>query len=716
MRKPTVVFAGIIIIGALAGCQPKVPNPDALIRAGQQFHCRILRDEWGVPHVFGRTDADAAYGLAYAHCEDDFETIFEGLLAIRGQLSSKMGKEGAPIDYLVHLLRIWDTVSEKYGTVLSPEVRGICEAYAAGVNHYAALHQDEVTARGILPSVGQDIVAGFVLKAPFFFGVDNIAKELMGDKRKREIATKQVAQAIDQFFFRGQEIGSNTFAVAPSRSADGKTRIDINSHQPWDGPAAWYEAHVHSEEGWDCVGGVFPGTPVILHGHNRDLGWAHTVNSPDLVDVYVLTMNPDNPNQYQLDGQWYDLEVRQARIRVRVFGPISWTVTRECLWSPHHGPVVRQPHGVYAIRFGGMGDIRQVEQWYRMDKARNLSEFQDAMRMRAIASFNVGYADKEGNIWYLHNMAMPIRAEGYDWKKYLPGDTSETLWSEYLPLEKMPQVLNPASGFIQNCNNTPFQTTIGPENPTPEQFSPTCGLQTDMTNRGYRALELLGADESITRDEFLAYKFDVRYSPKFMATDVVREIAALPTQEDPVVQEAIDMIGKWDFSADRSNPYAAVAITVLTPIVKAQMFNHKVPDLLETVTENAHILHKAFGRLDVPWETVNRLRRGDVDLGLEGGPDTLRAVYGEGPGEDGCLVGMAGDCYILIAEWDQDGKVFSESIHQYGAATKDKNSSHYADQAPLFAACKLKPVWLDEADIRAHLEREYRPGDEVTAQ
>ena len=672
---------------------------------------RILRDKWGVPHVFGKTDADVAFGLAYAHAEDDFETISEALLSGRGELAASGDIKGIPVDYLVHVLRIWDTVHAKYETDLSPETRAICEAYAAGLNYYAALHPGEVTA-DLIPARGEDVVAGFVLKAPLFFGLPTKVLDLLVPWGKRGGAEKVADAAVRTVYTSGQELASNTFAVGPSRSADGATRLNINSHQPWDGQVAWYEAHLHSEDGWDCVGGLFPGTPVVLHGHNRDLGWAHTVNSPDLVDIYALTLNSDNPGQYLFDGEWHDLEARNAEITVQLWGPLRWPFKFRCWWSKHHGPVVKRGRRAYAIRYGGMGEVRQVEQWYRMNKARNLVEFQDALRMRAMASFNVGYADREGNIYYLYNGAIPVRAEGYDWKHDLPGDTSETVWTEYVPFEQLPQVLNPSSGFIQNCNNTPFKTTVGPDNPRPEDFPPACGIQTNMTNRAWRALELLGGDESITEEEFYAYKFDTKYSDKSKVVKAVKKVTTLsPPDEDPLVHEAIELIKRWDLSTDPDNTSAAIAVTALKPLLGPGVADLDEAEVLKRLRKAARELHAAHGRLDVPWQEVNRLRRGPVDVGLGGGPDVLRAIYGVP--SLGRLRGAGGDSYIMIVAWDKDGKVSSRSIHQYGSATRRKSSPHYADQAPLFAQRKLKPVWLDEADIRANLEREYRPGDEV---
>jgi acyl-homoserine-lactone acylase len=615
--------------------------------------------------------------------------------------------EAAPIDYMVKLFRFWEIVAEKYMTELSPETRAICEAAAAGYNHYAALHPEKVLP-GVLPATGQDIVTGFAAKTPFFFGVPGVVQRLFG--KERPGGAEKLSDGTLDLLSRGLPVGSNTFAIAPSRTPDGKTHLAINSHQPWTGPAAWYEAHLKSEEGMDIVGGSFPGAPIILHGHNRNLGWAHTVNHPDLIDVYILEINPDNPLQYKFDGQWRDLKVGTVEINVKVLGNRTMTLNQRVRYSVH-GPVIRQTHGTYAIRYAGYGNIRQVEQWYRMGKARNIDEFEQAMRIQAIPMFNVGYADKGGNIWYIYNALLPIRAEGYDWRGMLPGNTSKTLWTEYLPFEKLPQVRNPKSGFIQSCNSTPFKTTIGPENPRPEDYSKTFGIEPPsfMMNRSIRLLELLGADTSVTEEEFYAYKYDLKYSPASVGGAVFKELLRLPPSDDPAVQEAMAVLKRWDLSTDERNTSTAIAVLALEPVVRARMDGRKGPDLAETLKEKAHLLKKTFGRIDVPWERVNRLVRGKVDVGLGGGPEVLHAIYGKWT--NGRLVGEAGDCYILMATWDHDGKVHSRSIHQFGSATLDETSPHYADQVPLFIKRQTKPVWLDESELRQHLEAEYRPGE-----
>jgi penicillin amidase/acyl-homoserine-lactone acylase len=668
------------------------PIDPARVAPTHRYEVRILRDTWGVPHVFGRTDADVAHGLAYAHAEDDFETIQGALLAARGKLATRLGPDGAPNDYMVALLRVADVVEAGYERDVDPRTRAICEAYADGVNLYAARHPEQAWP-GVFPVRGRDVVAGFVHKLPLFFGLGRVLTGLLADHEPPGDPPK----------------GSNAFAVAPSRSADGATRLVVNSHQPWDGPVAWYEAHVRSDEGWEAAGGVFPGAPVVLHGHNRTLGWAHTVNAPDLIDVYDLTVNPENPRQYLFDGHWRDFERRTAAIDVKLLGPIHRTFRRETLWTVH-GPAIRGPRGTYAIRIAGYGETRHVEQWYRMNKARSLDEWMDAMRLNAIPMFNVAYADAQGHIAYVYNGRVPKRPEGFDWSRHLPGDTSAALWHDAVPFDALPRVVDPPSGFVQTCNGTPFRTTTGGGNPDPAAFPASMGIETHLTNRGRRALDLLGADTSIAPEELDAYKCDVTYAAESEAAANVGALLAAAPPRDELTLRALALLRTWDRRADPANRAAALALLTFHVDEKGRTLVEPADVLMDRLRETAQALEKRFGRMDVPWSEVNRLRRGTVDLGLGGGPDLLRAVYGDRTA-DGRVRGTAGDSLVIVAEWDRQGRVRSKSIHQFGSATRDARSPHYADQAELFAGCGWKPVWLDEADVRAHLEREYRPGE-----
>lgn len=719
-RRTTLAVLVLTILIMAFTFWPQQDDLSHLATAGEGYNVEILRDTWGVPHIYGQTDADVAYGLAYAHAEDDFLTIQQAIVAARGQLARQYGADAAPNDYMVQLLRVWDTIDDKYETDISPDTRLILEAYADGLNHYAALHETDAFV-GVFPVTGKDIVAGFVHKIPIFFGLDRTLQELFSESRQNTVSPRFEESSF--LFPEGvNQYGSNTFAVAPSRSANGETFFAANTHQPWEGLATWYEAHLHSEEGWNLVGGLFPGAPMVQHGHNEHLGWSFTVNSPDLIDVYVLDINPDNENQYRFDGRWLDLAPRDAPITVNIIGRFNWTVTEEVLWSIH-GPVVRQEHGTYAIRYSGMGELGFMDQFYEMGKATNFEEWYEIMAEGAIPMFNTGYADKEGNIFYVYNGLFPIRSENYDWRQYLPGDSSETLWTDYIPFEERPQVLNPPSGFFQNANSSPFQTTIGEGNPDKANFSDTIGIDTRMSNRALRMLELFGQDESITAEEFAKYKFDTTYAA---ASDIHHIVDVILTQVEPVSQQeqrALDLLQEWDFHVTPDSSAATIALYTLIYINRAEseQLHFEISELTESVIPNEIIIEsfrlaigqllETFSSVDISWQTVNRLQRGDLNIGLSGGPDLMHAVYGSLQ-DNGRLKGTAGDCYILLVTWAADGSVSSQSIHQYGSATLDESSPHYSDQSILFSAQQLKPIWFTEADIRANLERAYRPGEE----
>ncbi len=711
MRRWLKILIGVVAVLAAVGVWMFWPESAASEVAGiappsGTYDVTILRDDYGVPHVFGVTDPDVAYGLAWAHAEDDFLTIQQTLLAARGKLASVMGPDAAPIDYFVSLLRIPETVEEGWPTI-DPEVRAVLDAYADGLNHYAATHPDEALT-GLFPVSGRDLVAAFVQKVPLFFGLDGVLSDLFGDERPD--LTVAASPAV--------RYGSNVFAVSPARSAAGETMLVSNSHQPWTGPVAWYEASVHSEEGWDMTGALFPAMPFLALGHNRDLAWSFTVNHPDLIDVYLLEVDPDDPNRYRVDGEWKTLEVGSADIEVRLAGRLRWTFTRETLWSIY-GPVIRRPHGTYAIRYAGMGTVGLAEQLYRMNKATTWEEWRDALAARdGLPSFNVGYADRTGRIAYIYHGLFPDRDPDFDWEGYLPGNTTATLWTSYLPFSDLPQVVDPASGYIQSSNSTPY-TAAGPDSPTPADFPATMGVETQETNRSLRSQTLLAADPAITPAELTAIKYDVVYDEASAPVRLVERILGLGLEggrDD--VDRALEVVAGWDRSADRDDPATGLVVATMAELLDAGV-DFDPSQLGEPIEATDTELKAAFvaavddlvgrfGRVDPPWSEVNRLVRGDVDVGLDGGPDLLRAVYGRLT--DGRFEGIAGDAYVLVVVFGPDGSVTSRSIHQFGSATLHPDSPHYADQAPLFAADQLKPVWFDESDVRAHLEREYRPG------
>ncbi len=699
----TTVMAFVFITWTPGG--PSV-DVDELRAHAAQYDVEIIRDRFGVPHIYGVTDPDVAFGLGYAQAEDDWVTVQDLIAMVRGTLARHQGVSAAPTDYLVDWFGIWDTVDEGYALAIPDDVRALAIAYADGLNLYAAENPNEVWG-DILPVRGEDIIAGFVFRTPFFYGIERTLGRINDGSLVAALNGEIETTAATSFT---PPRGSNAMAVAPQRSADGATRLLINSHQPFTGPVAWYQIRLRSEDGWNAAGGTFPGAPLMLHGHNATLGWANTVNRPDVVDVYRLELNPENRHQYRFDGEWRDMNVSQARFRVHLFGPFSWPVGREVLRSIH-GPVMLSEGEAFALRYAGRDELRQLEQYYRLNRATNFEEWAAAMRLQALPSINYIYGDAEGNIAFVYNAQMPVRAEGYDWQGVLPGDDPNAIWNAYEPLDALPMVINPASGYVANANNDPRRASNSADDFPTESAPARFGLETRMTNRSLRLLALLDADLSITDEEFLAYKFDNGYTRDSLVGRTIAAALALDPEGDALITEAQAVLARWNYTSNIENRSTALALMTTLPAVFAGISETTEPGVRESLISAATALQRAHGRLDPTWGEVNRLIRGDVNLPLAGGPDALRAIYSNNElNEDGQLTAFAGDTLIAIAEWQADGTLRSRMVHQFGSATQDETSPHYADQATLFAAEELYEFPLDEAAVRAEATRIYRPG------
>lgn len=302
------------------------------------YDWRIERDECGVPTAIGATDAGAAYALAIAHAEDDFATLQSVVFSAKGMAGRIKGKEGAASDFLHALLKINEQLETYYDESLSSEVKSIVDAYADGLNRYAADHPDE-RIDGPWPITGRDIAGGFILSSPLFYGLDYEIGGLVAGTLNP--CAGQLAQG-------DEGCGSNAFAVAPHASADGSTFLLINPHNPWDGPLAWYEARLHSDAGWRVAGGMLAGSPFPTGAiYNDAFASAPTVNRPDLVDHYQLTTN--DKDQYYVDGQWRPFEKKVIWLKVK-FGPIILPIRRTLTYTVH-GPAFELESGWVAVSF-----------------------------------------------------------------------------------------------------------------------------------------------------------------------------------------------------------------------------------------------------------------------------------------------------------------------------------------------------------------------------
>ena len=718
MKRFLKIGAGIFLAAIIgAGFWLWTPSPgkfdaEAARQAAGAYDVRIVRDKFGVPHIFGARDADVAFGLGYAHAEDDWATIEEVLFFSRGDLARRTGKDGAITDYLIAALGVEEAITAQYEKVLSPQTRQLIDGYVAGINLWCTEKKSRCAA-GAAPATAEDVVAGFVSRTPFFYGLDEQLTALFeGDVELAEAAVEAREAYLN--LDRRAELGSNAMAVAPSRSADGHTRLMVNSHQPFTGPVAWYEARVKSDEGWDMIGGLFPGAPLILHGAGPDLGWAFTVNKPDLVDIYKLeTDTAKNPKRYKYEGSWREFERNEASLRVKLFGPFSLPVKRPILRSVH-GPVFDTPNGFFAVSFAGDGDIRAVEQWFRMNKAKEFEEWQAAMKLQAIPSFNVVYADRAGNIAYYYNAAIPERSSSWDWSTPAPGDRADLVWQGVRPFSSAPYVINPDNGYVVNANHTPFAASGEGDNPDAADYPAHYGISNRTTNRGLRLQELFGSDDAITSEEFLQYKWDQTYAADSRLMTLVRDITTdEQLQTDENLRKALELLRGWSGSTGPDNRAAALAIRTGQLALGFLLNNEniEIADTGEALRQAIRELEQGFGRIDPEWGEVNRLQRGDVDLPLSGGPDILRAIYALDNPKDGPLEAIAGDTYVLYADWPQNGAPLIQTIHQFGSATLDEFSPHYADQAPLFAREELRTPPMTLEAVLAEATADYRPGE-----
>ncbi|MDC3263263.1 penicillin acylase family protein [Pelagibacterales bacterium] len=694
-------------------------DSESFIKTSNDYSYNINRDKYGVPHITGIKDKDTAFGFGFAQTEDDYENIEFVIKMARGELSdfnvspdslislfnliSGSGDimenisaiDGVELDFLIKFLNTEDTALRLKKTV-DPKILMYLKGYADGINYWAALNSNKID-KSLFPVTEDDLLTGMIFRMPLFYGldyhIDQLVK-LMSDKNEQlvlynELSNNKLVAAIKSHF---KPSGSNAFAISKKRSADNDTMLVINSHQPLTGPVAWYEAHIKSEEGLNIMGGTFPGSPFIHVGFNEYLGWGATVNQPDLADIYELTINPENENQYLLDGEWKNLKVVKQEFKVKIFGPFNITYPLDMYFSDH-GPVMKDGLKAYALRYVGMNDANQASAWLKMNKATNFNEWQDSLKMQQIASLNLVYADKEDNIFFVHNMKSPVRDFDYDWKSILPGDKSNLIWNEFYPYEEIPKILNPDSGYIYSTNQSPFFVTDLNDNLKEENFPVTMGFQSRITNRAHRAYELLNADKKISWENLDRYKHDNKFSVNSRQYKFLQKIFSYDFSEDRLIV-AQSFLKNWNLGTDNENMHAAFGVCIVAPEWLAEIKKESQPDPIKIFKDCVDEFEKNFNKLDVMWSEISFLERGMRLLPVQGGPDVLRAIYSP-RSDDGILKAVAGDGLYIYVNWDKLGQQSSTSVHQFGASTSVKESPHYDDQMELFVNEELKKTFFN---------------------
>jgi acyl-homoserine-lactone acylase len=658
----------------------------------------IARDAYGVPHIFAPTDPEVAYGLAWAHAEDDFTTIQTLMLTGKGKLATYLGTKGATIDYVVGLLNTKATVMAQLDQ-MDPAFLKLVKGYLMGLEAYAKAHPNDVLNKHVFPISIEEYLSASVFSVAIFCGVDKALPKIFNGT----IPTLPG--------FTGE--GSNSIAIHSSKSVSGENMLLINAHQPIEGATAFYEAQVQSEEGWNILGGLFPGGPLIFHGVTPNLAWAHTVNLQDKIDVYQLQTDKAHPGQYKVDGEWLTLEKRKIKLKIK---GIPFPIYKMA-YTSIYGPTAATPKGEYfSMRLPALLDAGALQQWYAMNKAQNFTQFKAALTQNHLAMFNIVYADKRDTIFYISNGKMPYRNTdtNYHWNSTLPGNTRATLWTKFKPLSALPQYLNPKSGYLFNTNHSPFLATAENENLNPTNFDAYDGYELTHNNRSRRAKDLIDELDKISYADLKRIKFDRQLPAKilFPYGYTADTLFLLDENKYPKYAKLIVSLKKWDHQAIAESNGALLYNLAYYHVPKI-MKDHKYEKLttleaLETYEYIYDFLMKNYQRLDLSLGEVQRLVRGDENWPQSGMPDVLAAVQTESFGKAQRKMN-SGDAYIEFVRFPKDGSLpLIESVNTFGASSV-KGSKHFADQRAMYQAQTLKKMTLDKEEVLKNAESIYHP-------
>ncbi len=674
----------------------------------------ILRDEFGIPNIFAKTEEGAAYGLGVAQAEDRLEEILKQYRRAAGTMAEAFGPDFIRQDYRQRLWR-HRAVAEANYPKLAPKVRAVTEAYQTGIRQYMREHPREVPAWAPklepwqITALSRYIIWGWP------------EGDAAGDLRRAGIQPDPVSPR-----------GSNQWVITPSRTADHVPLALIDPHLGWYGEFRFYEARLYGGD-LQMSGMVIPGLPLSSLGHNRYCSVAMTTGGPDAADVYEETVNPNNPRQYQYDGRWRDMTVRTEIIRVKEGDKVR--ELRFEIESTHHGPVVARRDGkAYTMKLPYADQFRLSEQSYAMATARNLAEMKKALGMLQLMEQNIMVATVDGDIFYVRNGRVPIRPRGFDWKRPVPGNTSASEWLGIHPFEDLIQITNPWQGYMQNCNVSPeFMMKFCPL--TPARFTDRPYLynaDNPLHQRAATVRNLLHANTRVTLEEAMG----IAMSPEVYNAD--RWQARLAAAWDKAPKQSAEAAGlyrlimSWNRRNDADSTGAiayrfwkeqlwkgAEGAKILQRDRAGQPPPESVTDeqLVRAVSAGAAALLKQWGRLEVKYGEVYRVGRQGSDRtwpvggGSVNGLATPRAISFDPLPDGKTFRGRGGQTSTQLVQLTRPPRSWTllplgESDH--------RDSKHWDDQAEkLFSPGKLKPTYfLDKTELLNHVESKkvlYRP-------
>ncbi len=637
-----------------------ITNKNSTYKISNQYNVSIYRDFWGIPYIKGKTDQDVAYGIGLVHAEDAYEDLVELMPLYRGKNAIYNGLDSIDTDYLVRLLKIHSKVKNIGKQQLSQNILSMAQAYADGVNMYANTHPDKVDL-SIHPVTQDDVLAGSYIQHLFFAGLDRDLAQM----------TAQDETSIPT--------GSNAIAINSTKTDSNASYLLINSHQPLSGPVGWYELNIESESGWHGHGGNFPGSFLINVGFNKNIGWGATVNRPDVMDIFELTINPNNADQYLLDDKWESFEIEEDKLAFKLFGFLRWSTKQKFRYSKF-GPVIEINGKYFALRHVNQSSFNEIEGWYEISKTRNVYEFEKQLAKRKIPSFNFVTMDSDRNIGYFYNGRIPNRNDALKARQIISSSSSKDIWDEKDLVNNLPKFINPSNGWIQSTNQNPF-SVMGEHSLKEKSMKKNVHFEQRLTNRSYVANELLSINESIDLDKFIAIKFDNSYSKNSRQYKYLESIMEYDTNLKLEMQ-------KWNGKTDFNNTNASLAMCFMAQEWISEMNSKPTPTYQAAKKECDSLFKEIQRNYTDPWSKINTISRGSRIYPIQGSVDTLRAVYGS-PNSDTKSLNMSGGdgLFFIIAEEDS-GKVIY-GMHNYGSS-RNESSVHYSDQTFLFSQEALR--------------------------
>ena len=656
ISSAAILFAFIILMQVSCA----ITNKNSTYKISNQYNVSIDRDFWGIPYIKGKTDQDVAYGIGLVHAEDAYADLVELMPLYRGKNAIYNGLDSIDTDYLVRLLKIHSKVKDIGKQQLSQNILSMAQAYADGVNMYANKHPDKVDL-SIHPVTQDDVLAGSYIQHLFFAGLDRDLAQM----------TAQDETSIPT--------GSNAIAINSTKTDSNASYLLINSHQPLSGPVGWYELNIESESGWHGHGGNFPGSFLINVGFNKNIGWGATVNRPDVMDIFELTINPNNADQYLLDDKWESFEIEEDKLAFKLFGFLRWSTKQKFRYSKF-GPVIEINGKYFALRHINQSSFNEIEGWYEISKTKNVYEFEKQLAKRKIPSFNFVTMDSDRNIGYFYNGRIPNRNDALKARQIISSSSSKDIWDEKDLVNNLPKFINPSNGWIQSTNQNPF-SVMGEHSLKEKSMKKNVHFEQRLTNRSYVANELLSINESIDLDRFIAIKFDNSYSKNSRQYKYLESIMEYDTNLKLALQ-------KWNGKTDFNNTNAALGMCFMAQEWISEMNSKPTPTYQAAKKECDSLFKEIQRNYTDPWSKINTISRGSRTYPIQGSVDTLRAVYGS-PNSDTKSLNMSGGdgLFFIIAEEDS-GKVIY-GMHNYGSS-RNESSVHYSDQTFLFSQEALR--------------------------